>query len=123
MVGQHDRKRPTAPRAIFRPMADTQMQLVESAPGELQVSGEIDAHSSASFGSALVAAGQDSRAVKVDMSGVTFMDSSGLRVLVEAQQRAEAGGPTVVLRAPSRQIVRLLDLAGLAETFEIDAPA
>jgi anti-sigma B factor antagonist len=104
-------------------MTDTHMQLVEVAQGEFEVTGEIDAHSSESFASALEAAGELSSVVKVDMSGVTFMDSSGLRVLVEAQQRAEAGGPTLVLRSPSRQIVRLLDLAGLTETFEIDAPA
>jgi anti-anti-sigma factor len=51
------------------------------------------------------------------------MDSSGLRVLVAAQQRSDAGGPGVVLRSPSHQIVRLLDLAGLAETFDIQSPA
>lgn len=99
------------------------MQLIEVAPGEFQVSGEIDAHSSESFAEALAAAAERSEAATVDMSGVTFMDSSGLRVLVEAQQRAEAGGPSLVLRSPSRQITRLLDLAGLTENFEIDAPA
>jgi len=104
-------------------MPDTRMQLVEVAPGEFQVSGEVDAHSSELFATTLVAAGERSTAVIVDMSGVTFMDSSGLRVLVEAQQRAEAGGPSLVLRSPSRQITRLLDLAGLTENFEIDAPA
>jgi anti-sigma B factor antagonist len=104
-------------------MTDSHVQLVEVSPGEFTVSGEVDAHSSEAFATALLAAGEQSAAVKVDLSGVTFMDSSGLRVLVEAQQRAEAGGPTLVLRSPSRQIVRLLDLAGLTENFEIDAPA
>jgi len=99
------------------------MHLVEAAPGEFLVSGEVDAHSSESFATALAAAGEQSEAVIVDMGGVTFMDSSGLRVLVEAQQRAEAGGASLVLRTPSRQITRLLDLAGLTENFQIDAPA
>ena len=99
------------------------MQLVEVSPGEFSVSGEVDAHSSESFATALVAAGEQATAVVIDLSGVTFMDSSGLRVLVEAQQRAEAAGSTLALRSPSRQIVRLLDLAGLTENFEIDAPA
>lgn len=99
------------------------MHLVEVAPGEFRVAGEVDAHSSESFATALTEAGEQSEAVIVDMGGVTFMDSSGLRVLVEAQQRAEAGGPSLVLRSPSRQITRLLDLAGLTENFQIDAPA
>ncbi len=99
------------------------MTLSELAPGEFRISGEVDAHSAEPFGAALAAVDAAAPTVIIDMSAVTFMDSSGLRVLVEAQQRAEAGGPKLVLRAPSRQIVRLLDLAGLTETFEIDTPA
>ena len=71
----------------------------------------------------LTTVGDQTTAVMVDMSDVTFMDSSGLRVLVEAQQRAESGGPSLVLRSPSRQITRLLDLAGLTENFQIETPA
>ena len=104
-------------------MSDTRMQLVEVSPGEFRVSGEVDAHSSESLGTALESAGDTSTSLKIDMSGVTFMDSSGLRILVEAQQRAEAGGATLLLRSPSRQIIRLLDLAGLTENFEIEATA
>jgi len=33
-------------------MSDTRMQLVEVAPGEFKVSGEVDAHSAESFGTA-----------------------------------------------------------------------
>ena len=109
--------------SYIRLMSDTRMQLVEVAPGEFKVSGEVDAHSADSFGTALTTAGERTSVVMIDMSDVTFMDSSGLRVLVEAQQRAEAGGPSLLLRSPSRQITRLLDLAGLTENFEIDAPA
>ena len=110
-------------RAIFPRMSDERMNLAEAAPGEFTVSGEIDAHSAESFANALEAAGDDLETIVVDLSGVTFIDSSGLRVLVGAQQRSNAGGPSLVLRSPSHQIVRLLDLAGLAETFDIQSPA
>jgi len=109
--------------SYIRLMSDTRMQLVEVAPGEFKVSGEVDAHSAESFGTALTTVGDQTTAVMVDMSDVTFMDSSGLRVLVEAQQRAESGGPSLVLRSPSRQITRLLDLTGLTENFQIETPA
>jgi len=104
-------------------MSDERMNLVEVAPGEITVSGEIDAHSAESFATALEAAGDDVETIVVDLRDVTFMDSSGLRVLVGAQQRSDGGGPNLVLRSPSHQIVRLLDLAGLAETFDIQSPA
>jgi len=104
-------------------MSEERMSLAELAPGEFTVSGEIDAHSADRFATALDSVGDDLETIVVDLSEVTFMDSSGLRVLVGAQQRGDAGGPNLVLRSPSHQIVRLLDLAGLAETFDIQSTA
>ena len=46
----------------------------------------------------------------VDLSGVTFMGSVGLRVLLGAGARMNGNGPLVLLR-PSRQVRRVLDVA------------
>ncbi|MGB0113497.1 MAG: STAS domain-containing protein [Ilumatobacteraceae bacterium] len=101
-------------------MPDERMQVVEDVSGEIVVSGEIDAHGIDTLSAALAGGAADVDTVRVDLSGVTFMDSSGLRVLVEANQRVDSGGPKLVLRAPSRQILRLLELAGLTDSFEIE---
>jgi anti-anti-sigma factor len=45
----------------------------------------------------------------VDLSGVSFMDSSGLHVLVSAKP-LNGQGPLVLLH-PSRSVARLLDIA------------
>jgi anti-sigma B factor antagonist len=46
----------------------------------------------------------------VDMSGVTFCDSSGLGALLDVRRAAADAGVAMVLRAVSRQVARLLDL-------------
>ncbi|HEY9557557.1 MAG TPA: STAS domain-containing protein [Acidimicrobiales bacterium] len=43
-----------------------------------------------------------------EVSGLSFMDSSGLRVLLELSKRAE-----VVLRAPSRSVRRVVESTGV----------
>ena len=51
----------------------------------------------------------------VDMSGVTFIDASGIGVLVAAANRARQAGGGLSLLAPSWQVRRLLDV------FHLDA--
>jgi anti-sigma B factor antagonist len=46
----------------------------------------------------------------VDMSGVTFCDSSGLGALLDVRRAAADADVDMVLRAVSRQVARLLDL-------------
>jgi anti-sigma B factor antagonist len=58
--------------------------------------------------------------VVIDLSGVGFIDSSGLRVLVEAHQRAEAEARRLVLSGPSRQVLRLLEISGLMEYLHVE---
>lgn len=73
--------------------------------------GEIDAHTAPSLASAIDAAGPD---VALDLSGVEFVDSSGLRVLIDAHQRlAEAGGG-LRLTALSEPVRRLLEISGVS---------
>jgi anti-anti-sigma factor len=51
------------------------------------------------------------------MTGVTFLDSSGLRVLIGAYKEAEERGGRLRLRSPSDGVVRLLEITGLADRF------
>jgi anti-sigma B factor antagonist len=51
--------------------------------------------------------------LSVDMSGVTFIDASGIGVLVAAANRARQAGGRLSLLAPSRQMRRLLDVLHL----------
>ena len=59
-----------------------------------------------------------SRAV-VDLSGVGFIDSSGVRELLKAQRRLQSGGSELVLRAPSAPCRRVLEVSGASVEFTI----
>ncbi|MBS2962896.1 STAS domain-containing protein [Actinocrinis puniceicyclus] len=52
--------------------------------------------------------------VVLDGTEMTFLDSSGLRVLLQAHKRAQADGALFRVVAPQQAVQRVLDLAGAA---------
>jgi anti-sigma B factor antagonist len=80
------------------------------------ISGEIDIATSRAMRDAL-ATGPGPAHLEVDMSAVTFMDASGIGVLLAAWQRAVDSGGSLTLRAPSRAVRRLTGALGLDEVF------
>jgi anti-sigma B factor antagonist len=57
----------------------------------------------------------------VDLSGVTFIDSSGLRVIVEAHSGRRDQGGSVTLRSPSPSVERLLQIAGVVGHLDVES--
>ena len=82
--------------------------------------GEVDRETSSRLASAIQHAAQTSHALELDLEGVTFMDSQGLRVLVEAKRGAGVNISIVITEA-SPQVRQLLAATGLTETFAPDA--
>jgi anti-anti-sigma factor len=57
----------------------------------------------------------------LDLSGVEFMDSSCLKVLVQARGTLTADGGSLALRNPSLAAHRLLTMTGLEDLLQPDA--
>ncbi|MCP2257695.1 anti-sigma B factor antagonist [Streptoalloteichus tenebrarius] len=57
----------------------------------------------------------------VDLSGVTFLGSSGLAVLVAAAQRARESGVPFRLVCTTRAVIRPLTATGLVDVLDIRA--
>ena len=55
----------------------------------------------------------------IDMTAVTFIDSSGFGALVSIRKAADAAGHDVALRISTPSIVRLFELMGLHDSFVI----
>ncbi|MBI2704790.1 MAG: STAS domain-containing protein [Actinobacteria bacterium] len=92
-----------------------------SADGAVMVSGEIDVVNSPGLGTELSERARASAgALVVDLSEVTFMDSSGLRVLLEADEACRARQHSLVIRNPSPAVRRLLEITGLTTELSID---
>jgi anti-sigma B factor antagonist len=87
----------------------------------VSVAGELDAASAARLQRNLDAAvGVSAGAVVLDMSGVSFIDATGLRVLLVLQQRLSTQRRPLTLGDISVQTRRLLELSGLSPVFGVD---
>jgi anti-anti-sigma factor len=58
--------------------------------------------------------------VELDLSGVTFMNSAGMAVLVQLQRMTAPRGIEVVLVHPPAAVIRPLQLSGLWHRFPIE---
>ena len=90
-------------------------------PGEevtiLELSGEVDVYSATAFRAALLQAiVQGARHVVIDALGVTFLDSTGLGVLVLGERQLRPRGGALAV-ACTDELRRLLELTGLLAVF------
>jgi anti-sigma B factor antagonist len=76
------------------------------------ISGEFDVATSGGLEQALGLAGAKGTDVVLDMTGVTFMDGSGLRRIEKAATRLMSEGRSMRIANPPRVVVRLLQAAG-----------
>ena len=79
----------------------------------IAVIGEIDAATAP----AVIAAAtlSDRGHLEIELSGVDFIDSSGLRMLLQLHKRAIEIGGSVTLHRPSEAVRRLLAVSGVDE--------
>ena len=87
----------------------------------LELSGEIDHHSArnAMREMELVVDAALPKKLVLDMTGVTFMDSSGIALILRAQQRMRLlDGSLLVCHVPE-QAKRVLDAAGIGRLVTI----
>ena len=83
--------------------------------------GDVDLESSRQARQVLLECVGRKRALLVDLSQVTYIDSSGVAALVESFQSARKGGTTFALAAVSDATMRVLQLARLDKVFTIFA--
>lgn len=86
----------------------------------ITVAGELDLATSPTLQQACTAATERKpETLRIDMTGVTFLDSTGISVLVQTHKQLDAQGGTLVLYGLRDQTRRVLDVAGLAEFFRV----
>ncbi len=86
----------------------------------LHVAGEIDVASAGRLRERLVLLLSQGRAdLVVDLTGVTFMDSTGLGVLVGGLKRVRIAGGRLVLVVDSERLLKVFRITGLTQVFTI----
>jgi anti-sigma B factor antagonist len=89
---------------------------------ELTVGGELDLYTAPDVRDELAAVPEDVRQVVVDLTAVTFVDSTGNAALLAAARRLRARGGTMTLVVGDLRVLRVLEVTGLARHFEIRRP-
>ena len=81
--------------------------------------GEVDSHTAGLLEGCLDDLGTASDVV-LDLAGVEFIDSSGLRVIIHAHQSLDDAGHRLILKSPSDAVTKLLTITGLVERLHVD---
>ena len=84
------------------------------------VRGEVDVATAPTLGEALDAAlDEGSGPVVVDLSGVTFIDSTGLGVLIAVRKRCLDSGRELRVVVSDPRILKVFEITGLDDLFAI----
>ena len=79
----------------------------------LALSGELDMVSSPEVVARLEELKDKGVAVRLDLTGLTFMDSTGVRALYSAAKHARDGGPGLEIVPPVGEPMRVLEITGV----------
>jgi anti-anti-sigma factor len=83
------------------------------------VSGEVDMLTAPQLRADVLPHLDESSTLVLDLSGVSFLGSAGLAVLVEASQHAKRRGAAFRVVAVERAVTRPLAATGLGEVFSV----
>lgn len=92
-------------------------------PGILiALTGDVDLATASIVEAELRRAEESQDAIVLDLEQVSFMDSSGIRVIVAADQRLHGRGGTLRIARVPPHVRRLFELAGILDHLEIAEP-
>jgi anti-sigma B factor antagonist len=83
--------------------------------------GELDLIDAAYVAASLAALVGRRPAIVVDLTGLEFIDCSGVKALARGRRQARQAGGDLVLAVPQPQVMRLLTSTALANDFSVHA--
>lgn len=86
----------------------------------IEVRGRVDSMSAAQFREALTnELDSGHKQIVLDLSGVEFMSSAGLREIVDAFKKAKQDTGDVRIAQPSSRVLEVMEMAGLDTVLQI----
>ena len=86
----------------------------------LQVKGEVDAYTARDLDKALRdLLGQGDLRIVLDLSGMTFISSAGIRAILYAHREVLQVGGEVKLAGPTDQVRRVFEIVGFSDLLRI----
>jgi anti-sigma B factor antagonist len=104
--------------------ADSEFPVVglsnSSSESVITLAGELDLAGAPALHACLLdAAASGADTIEVGFERVTYIDSSGLGILVSAHKRLESTGGSLVISQPSERVMRILTISGLSGYLNI----
>ena len=98
----------------------TQRSLLHDGLGLVELSGEVDLYTAPRFKEDLVGLIETGvEAIVVDLSRVTFIDSTALGVIIGGVKRLRERDGRLAIVAGSRPVVRILGITGLDQVLTV----
>lgn len=86
----------------------------------VEVGGELDALSAPELDQYMEATvNQKPRVVVLDLSGVDFMDSSGLGICIKSLKRVSDAGGQMLLVVTTPRVMRVLEITGIDQSIPV----
>lgn len=111
-------------RAVDEPVANTSLVTAVSAirPGSflIRLEGEFDLHTGSQFERrVLEALGRGASQLVIDLSSVSFVDSTTIGILMRTRKRLTPLKGRLLVVCPDRNLMRLFEITALDRMFEI----
>lgn len=88
-------------------------QVAEGDRVSVKVTGDVDLATADKVGEALLDALTKANEVWVDLSAVTFLDSTGIRALVQAHRKADSQGAKLYVHGAQQWVAKVLEVTGV----------
>lgn len=109
---------------MTEPALTVEQQMNPAGPVLLKVAGELDHHTAPQLTRALDDVPlADGPAVVIELSGLTYCDSTGITVFVTAYHRVQAAGGSLSLAGLNHDLTRVFQTVGLDQVFMLHPTA
>jgi anti-sigma B factor antagonist len=99
------------------------MHFADRGTPTLTITGELDLATAATFRSRVLSATEHTEGdLILDMRNVTYIDSSGLSVVLEGRDLLERAGRTLIINDPSASVTTIFTICGLTDRIAISIP-
>ena len=97
--------------------------VIENGTASLSLAGELDLATASTLEQRLgELEDHGSTHLMVDLAGLAFIDSTGLRVLLQANTRAQEHGHELTLRPASETVQRVFEVTGVQDALRFVPP-
>jgi anti-sigma B factor antagonist len=107
--------------AVHAPLFTVSVADAGDGRSVVEVSGELDIASAPQLLTAVAVLGQPrTSAIAIDLSALTFIDSSGINALRTAVRSADARGVDAIVAAPSERVLKVFELVRLGDILPLE---